>query len=183
MSLINDALKRASKSDQYLARNPGTYEYVEAVAEPPRRTLSPWGMVGLVIALGLAVCFIWQCWEASRWSGVPKEEDAVVEEPAAPAVIQPKVVAQAPAPAPQPVAPAPATNAAPAAPPPKPVEPPWPVDLKVSVIFYSQTNARALINGQTVRVGDTLGGIRITDIMKDGVSVEWQGKSKDVMME
>ena len=47
-------------------------------------------------------------------------------------------------------------------------------------IFFRATNPLALINGKTVGVGEDVDGIRVTQIEKDRVTVEWNGKMKEL---
>jgi hypothetical protein len=135
------------------------------------------------LALGLAVWFFWQLWAASH-SPAPTHLEAipvVAPKPAPPPVIReeippPQVAAPAPAPAPVPtLSPAPAPLE-----PAKPVEPAWPADLKLTGIFFRKTNPLALINGKTVGVGDDMDGIRVTKIENDRVTVEWNGKVREL---
>jgi hypothetical protein len=50
-------------------------------------------------------------------------------------------------------------------------------------IFFGKTNARAIINGQTVGIGSQIHGISVTKIENDRVTVEWHGKVKELMVE
>jgi hypothetical protein len=173
MSLINEALKRASQSDRNRPRPAETRARMESVADPrePSLSLALWG--GIVLALGLAGWLFWHLWNTGH--------------PAAPAAVQP-VAAAAPEPAPAqvvsqtvppPVA-APPPAPAPAA---TPAEQAWPADLKVMGIFFSKSNPRALISGRTVGPGDQIDGIRVTGIATDRVWVEWNGQVKELMMQ
>jgi hypothetical protein len=183
MSLINDALKRASQSDRERPRRPETHASMEPAADGPSRALPMLLACGGILALGLAGWFIWQGWSVNH-----SPEPVKVETP---------VIATAqPAPTPPPTAPksaavtiieATATGApepAPAPPEPqKPVQAPWPADLKLSGIFFNATNPRSLINGTVVHMNDVIEGIRVTKIEKDSVTVEWNGQVKEIRME
>jgi hypothetical protein len=50
-------------------------------------------------------------------------------------------------------------------------------------IFFNQRNPRALINGKTVAQGEEVGGIRVTKIEADRVTVEWNGRVKEMIMQ
>jgi hypothetical protein len=189
MSLLNDALKRASQSDRSRARPAPARVFLEPVADRRGQSLALALGAGSVLALGLAGWFFWQLWAASH--------------PPAPAHVEP-LAAVAPIPAPAPViraeipppptvavsppqvdapipAPAPVPTPAPAPPAPaKPVEPAWPATLKLTGIFFRETNPLALISGKTVGVGDEIDGIRVTKIENDRVTVEWNGKVKEL---
>jgi hypothetical protein len=54
--------------------------------------------------------------------------------------------------------------------------------LKLRGIFIRKTNPLALINGRTVGEGDLVRGIRVTKIESDRVTVEWNGKVKELRM-
>jgi len=185
MSLINDALKRASKTDRDRARSTETHASMQPVAERPGGSLSLVLAGVVVLALGLAGWFFWQWWNASHPPTSVQREIVttvtpapVVQKVAPPPVVTPppaKVAAPAPAPVPEP-APAPA-------PPAKPALVAWPVELKLMGIFFSKTNPRAIINGKTLVVDDEIQGIRVTKIEHDQVTVEWNGQVKKLVME
>ncbi len=191
MSMLNDALKRASQSDRSRAR-PAQPAQPRVVVQPPivRRgqTLAMALVAGSVFALGLAVWFFWQLSSTSHSPALANVEPvaAVAPKPAPPQVIQtevpppPALTVSPPEGAAQTAAPTPEPAAAPA--PAKPVEPAWPAELKLSGIFFRQNNPLALINGKTVGVGDEIKGIRVTKIESDRVTVEWNGKAKELLV-
>jgi hypothetical protein len=186
MSLINDALKRASQSDRNRARPTEPHARVKPVAERRERSLSLVLGIAIVLVLGLAGWFFGQWWSASHPSAPAKVESAAAAPPQlAPAPVVHEVIPPPVAiPQPLPVAvvtPAPAP--APPPPPAKPVAPAWPADLKLKGIFFSKANPRALINGKTVVVGDEINGIRVTKIEEDKVTVEWNGQVKELVIE
>jgi type II secretory pathway component PulC len=176
MSLINDALRRASQSDKDRARATPSLIRMEP-APVAQRSVMPWILaMGVVIALVLASWFFWQGAKA-RQAAVDK---VVVVVP--PPKIEPvheiaPVIIVPPKPAPVVVQPAPA----PAPPPPvvvKEAPEPWPSDLKLKGIFYNRTNPRALINGRSLAVGDTVEGARVAKIEPDQVTLEWKGQTQ-----
>ena len=197
MSLINDALKRASQSDRNRPRPAHTHTAMEPVADRRDRTLSLVLGACVILALALAALFFWQWWNVGLQTKIKPIADVAPK--AAPAPVVPvasvaPVVPVAPVvhevvpppvatPSPQPVVPTPVPVPAPAPPPAKPVEEKWPADLKVMGIFFSKTNPRALINGKTIHVGDLIAGIRVTKIENDRVTVEWNGRVKELMLE
>jgi hypothetical protein len=188
MSLINDALKRASQSDRNRAPTIQPRAPMEPAASRPGQSSSVALGAGIVLALGLAGwCFsLW--WHTGRSPAPSKVEPvAAVAPKPAPVPIVREVVAPPvaiPAPPPQVVAATPAPAPAPApAPPAKPVEEVWPENLKVMGIFFNKINPRALISGQTVGEGEEISGIRIAKINHDSVTVEWHGQVKELVIE
>ena len=186
MSLINDALKRASQSDRNRARPAETHAAMEPAAHRRSPTLPLVLGIGIVLALGLAGWCFWQWWSASHPSAPARVESAsVARKPTlAPA---PLTHAAVPPPFSNPPpqkafvpAPAPETNPPPPA---NPVVEAWPVDLKLMGIFFNKTDPRALINRTMVGVGDEIEGIRVTKIETDKVTVEWNGQVKELIME
>jgi hypothetical protein len=193
MSLLNDALKRASQSDRSRQFPAPARVPVEPLVEQRGKSLALALGAGSVVTLGLALWFFWQLW-ATRHPPALAKVGAVavvapdpapvpvirVEMPPPPAMAAslPPVAAPTPVPAP---APTPAPAPAPAAPA-RPVEPAWPADLKLRGIFIRKTNPLALINGRTVGEGDLVRGIRVTKIESDRVTVEWNGKVKELRM-
>lgn len=192
MSLINDALKRASQSDRNRPRQPETRAAMQPVVEPRGRSLLIAGWLVVVVVVGLASWFLAQWWYPSQPPAHEMVEShaAVAPKPAPapaaheampPPVKTPPPQAAAPAPVP---APAPVVAPAPAPPPSaKPVVEAWPVELKLMGIFFSKTNPRALINGKTLSEGDEINGIRVTKIEHDQVTVEWRGQVKELLTE
>jgi hypothetical protein len=93
----------------------------------------------------------------------------------------PSIREPAPAPAPSAAAPAPAepsppVNAAPAATGPFPT-------VKLQGIFYRLRNPTVLIDGETVKLGDTLaGGVKLVQINRLEIKVEWKGQTKTVAL-
>ncbi|MGA2175549.1 MAG: hypothetical protein ABSH38_11270 [Verrucomicrobiota bacterium] len=211
MSLINDALRRASQADR---NRPSQAALPRPMlpADAGRNAQISWVLPGIVaVALALAGLFFWKWWEASH--------PIVAANPAlAPASALKVVAAPAPPPAPAAVArettpPPPTPVATPAAKPgeatqailsydrmtaatapanAKPaeaiptaasVEAAWPTELTLKGIFYSKANPRALINGKTVGPGESVGGVLVARIEMDRVIVEWNGQTKNLMLD
>jgi hypothetical protein len=185
MSMLNDALKRASQTDRDRQRPIPARVPAEPAAEPPGKNLALALGMGSVLALAVAVWFFWQLLSASRQSALAQLEAAPVEAPklAPPPGISTEILPQGimTEPPPPRVAPAPGLEAAPVAPA-RPVEAAWPADLKLTGIFFRQTNPLALISGKTLGVGDEIDGIRVTKIENNRVTVEWNGKAKELMV-
>jgi type IV secretory pathway VirB10-like protein len=188
MSMLNDALKRASQTDRERQRPipvPARVS-IEPVADPRGKSLAMAMVAGSVLALGLAAWFFGQVLFA-------RHPDAIVGAEAAPVVppesVPPPVVSEAPTvPAvvmasPPPMA-APDPTPAPAPEPPaRPVEPAWPANLKLTGIFFRKNNPLALISGKTVAVGEEINGVRVKKIEKDRVTLEWNGRMRELLVD
>jgi hypothetical protein len=185
MSLINDALKRASESDRNRppqAALPRLMQPVAAIPRQPPAKRRPRQVFWLVAAIALEVFGLvlagWYCWK--WWDAA---HPIVATAPAAPR----QLTAAAPPPAPNPASVVPGNpppSATAAAAPAPPVSDPdgWPVNLSVRAIFYDKTSPRALVNGRMVGPGDKVDGVLVTGIQIDRVLVEWNGKSKEITM-
>jgi len=206
MSLINDALRRASQTEKDRARQASAPIGMEAVPAARSSRLTIVLAATVVIALLLAGLFFWQWWKMRNIRPAETRETnifpPVTLQVAAPPVVVPKPAPVAPpapvkpAPAPVVVAPPPVV-AAPVAPPiappvAAPVAPPvtapaipavWPVELKLNAIFFSRTNPRALISGTIYGVGDDIQGVVVKKIGIDKVTLEWSGHTKELFLE
>jgi hypothetical protein len=183
MSLINDALKRASQSDRNRPIQAGLPRPMQPVAARPGNGNS-WLLAAIIVAvLGFALAgwFLW------KWRNPTNPTVAVAPiQPAQTIATTPPPVATAPAPIVRESPPPPATPvaAAPVIPtPPVPVaKPNWPIELTVKAIFYSKIHPRALVNGTTVEPGDKIDGVLVTGIDPDRVLVEWNGETRELVM-
>jgi hypothetical protein len=189
MSLINDALKRASQSEKNRPRDPGSHSAMQPVPES-RRSLVPVLLgVWIFILLALAGWFVWRSLlhRGSPQPAVASARQGASVAPAPPPKVEPAPV-PAPVPAPQPapvvvtpppvVTPAPLPSVASAkegAPQPQPFP-----ELKLQGIFYNRTNPKAAINGQIRAQNELIGDVRILTITQDKVTVEWNGQTKDL---
>ncbi len=184
MSLINDALKRASQSDKNRSAQAGLPRPMQPVAARPGNG-NTWLVAAIVVAvLGFALAgwFLW------KWRGATTLP-TVAANPVQPAQMIP-ATPPPPSPAPAPIvrenpppsaAPVAATPVIPI--PPVPVaKPSWPIELTVKAIFYSKIHPRALVNGTTVEPGDKIEGILVTGIEPDRVLVKWNSETRELVM-
>jgi hypothetical protein len=162
MSQVHDALQRAGGSDKNRPRQPEVQGRLKSAGDGEGSSLGLWVVV--VLVLGGAGWFFWHWWSARHQPPTAKKAP---------------IVAAAPNPAPAPDVNA--TDAAPSAPATQ-ADAAWPAELKLMGIIASATNPMALINGQTVGVGDVIEGIRVTKIDRDKVVLEWNGQVKELRM-
>lgn len=154
MSLINDALKRAKRSQQQRPpESPATPPLPPLTAPVQSEPHSNAGWIFLVILLISIACFFVGMAIATR---KPVMETTVVTNivQVAAAPVAPKIIPLQ-------------TNTAPAPAPPSP--PPSP--LRLEGIFYNASAPQAIVNGQTVYAGDNVDGFHIKKISKDTVSL------------
>ena len=189
MSLINDALKRASQSEKSRPRDAGLPPAMQPVPETRRSVVPAVAGVAIVALLGAAGWFVWRAL-AHRDNHAPAPAQITTRPlvPAPPAKVEPApALVPAPTPAPVVVTPPPDTN--PPAPPPAPVVAPTPApqppsfpELKLEGIFYNRSNPRAAINGELRRENEQVGEVRIVTITSNKVTVEWNGQTRDLIM-
>jgi hypothetical protein len=160
MSQINEVLKRAKKSQKQ--QPPPLPPGAPPLPPVEPQSSSSMGWLVLIILIIAIACFFIGLAFATRKP--PTEATVTVTN-----VVQ---VAAAP------VAPAPATNVI--VPPPKPAPP----ALKLEGILYDPTQPpQAIVNGQTVYVGDTVNGFRVKTISKNNVSfVASDGTEKNLVL-
>jgi hypothetical protein len=65
---------------------------------------------------------------------------------------------------------------------PPPAPPAFPA-LKLQSIFFNRNNPKAAINGQIHGQNELMGDVRILTITPDRVTVEWNGQTKDLILE
>jgi hypothetical protein len=196
MSLINDALKRASETPGSPPLPPSeTARAFEPAPKPPSQIPIIIFPILLFFILAFAAYFLVRGSldreRKSALQSVRARQKAAVEpqsevDPAptvavAPAPADPKPSSKTPDVAPPPVVQpkpsptvAPAVAAAPVAN--TQLSPSGP--LKVQGIFYSLKNPAAVINSKMVHVGDHVGDARVTAIDKDSVTLESDGQKK-----
>jgi hypothetical protein len=202
MSLINDALKRASKVQPPPPPTP--------VAETPlrpveyRRSSPAWLVAAIVpLVLVLACVAFYKGWQAQRTAHLsagtmpvaarepvapPTENpdgqtpDQPAGSPRASTAMQPRSKTPARAPAP-----ATASNDAPASTNdlvfgPEPAKPTFPV-VRLQGVFYRSTNPLVMINAKTLRIGEKIAGVKVVAIDRESVTLEWNGETKVLTLE
>lgn len=221
MSLINDALKRASQSQKERAQTtpppaaPPLQPVEHAPPAGPPRYLVP---VLVVLVLGLSGWAFWKWWEVRQsptLATLPKLASAtpdraqtgspathrlnpsteiqvntnpvmrpspppaaVTPPPSTPIQTAPSPTAAVVTPAP---APAPDTNTATAAADTAPAKRSFP-ELKLQGIFYRLRNPSVMINNQTLYKGDAVEGAKVVAIEREGVTLEFDGQKKTLLM-
>jgi hypothetical protein len=163
MSRINDALKRAQRAQQKHPPPPGTkMPGLLPVASRPGSVIG-WILPGVIGFLIVAAClFIGMALVTRTVTKTAGKPRLLAAQPANPAVV--------PAPAPAPAAPPPPASPQPSPPPPPP--PPPPPEPKLQGIVYAATRPWAIVDGQTVHVGDRLGEFRVKAISPRDVTLE-----------
>ena len=165
MSRINDALKRAQRAQRQNLPLPG--------ADMPRRPLIQsgpgnaisWILPGVIGFLIVAAClFIGMALFTRTVTKAASRPEVVAQQPANP--IPASVPVRAPTPA-RATAPPPASPRLSQPPPPPP--PPEP---KLQGIVYAAKGAWAIVDGQTVHVGDRFGDFRVKEISPRNVTLE-----------
>lgn len=193
MSLINDALRRASQNTK---REPNEIPNMQPNLRQAPKSGGPGMLIILIcfVLAGAATLGVWAYWNKKYKNGKPAEATATTgAKPAATTNNNPiakaagtltkvqaannegeAAAAAMQTPAPAPAAPAPVTQPAPA-----PAQQPQPAAARpsdgsprVQAIFYSANNPSAMINGRTVRNGDTLDGMVILQIKPKSVQVQ-----------
>lgn len=207
MSLINDALKRATRTQTTtIPIDPEPVTPMQPV-EYRRRGLPWYFFPALLVILATACWFIVKGVQARRQSADPaaspilvkaREPKAETPEPSttsapvmeAPLTI-PSGVPSTPATTPAPSrttqteagsATTPASTTAPQTVPEPPAEPPKPA-YKLQGIFFRQANPTAMINGKTVWVGSRVDGATVKDITRDNLTIEVNGQTTVLTLE
>jgi len=172
MSLINDALKRASQS-QPPPPPTGPPNMGPTPEDPPPKLpyyIVPIAFVGLVL---VGFWFVVKGVELARRSGSPTNTVAARETPEArPVTGEESLNADLPSSSDTPVEPA-----APLTPPP----PTFP-NLKLQALFYRPRNPSVVINSQTLRVGQSVDGVKILSIGSQAVKVQWKGETRELVL-
>ena len=169
MSRINDALKRAQRAQQKHAPAPDAKTpRLLPVASRPGSVIG-WilpGVIGfLIMAAGLFIGMALVTRTVTKTAGKPR---LVAAQPVNPVVVPAPVPASTPAPA-APPPPRSSVSPQPSQPPPPP---PLPPELKLQGIVYAATRPWAIVNGQTVHVGDRLGDFQVKAISPRDVTLE-----------
>ena len=196
MSLINDALKRATRNQpttQALAPEPA------APMQPVeyRRRGLPWYFFpALLVILAAASWFIVKGVQARRQSSDPAGSPVLVKareskpETPAPSATAPGAEAPMPTGATSTTPPAPSgtvsaetrptptvrSATAPQPVPEPPAEPPKPA-YKLQGIFFRPANPSAMVNGKSVWVGSQVDGATVKTITRDNLTIEVNGQT------
>jgi len=207
MSLINEALKRASQSQRLQGSSPapGTpLKPAETRTRSPNSALSLAPIVILALA-GVAGWFFWKYWQANHPSAAPIAASqppatgpAVAGTPAGPPAPSPAKPVAAHAAGSNPTAPPAAvttkppvprtTTAPPSANPPAavhpspPEAPPAKVEfppLRLQIIYFRMSKPEVMLNGQLLTIGDSLdNGVKVVAIDRQSVTLELNGQRK-----
>jgi len=172
MSLINDALKRAKDAQQNSPPPRAPAPQLPPAAVAPVEKSGVWMTVPLIIVV-CAIAGLFFVWQNRQKTAA--REPAAEPKPAAPipVVSQPKPPVQPVAiSTPAPVAPAPKT--------PVPVPIASAPPLKLQAIFFAPGRSTAIINGKTVRVGNTFRGYRVMAITESSATLA-SGTETNVM--
>ena len=169
MSRINDALKRAQRAQRINPPPPGANRprLLPAAAKPGNaiRWILP-GLIGfLIVAACLFIGMAFVARTVTKAAGRPQHSAATPLSP---------TPTSAPVPAPAtPPAPPPQASSTPA-PPPSPPPPlsPTPPEPKLQGIVLGTSRPWAIVDGQTVHVGDRLGEFRVKDIAPRNITLE-----------
>jgi hypothetical protein len=203
MSLINDALKRATQAPS-AATGPAPEPNSPMQPVDYRRTSLPWYFFpSLLLILAGACWFIVKGLDSSRAPGLtvharepqpatdtasgpnsdPTADLVAAGFPTAPAdnsytptQLPHRNFSLEDSPA---VAPATDTPAPPAAVP----ESPKPSSFKLQGIFFRATNPSATVNGKNVTVGSRINGATVTSITRDGVTLDAEGQTTVLTLE
>jgi hypothetical protein len=160
MSRINDALKRAQQAQKKQTPAPDAKTpRLLPVASRPGSVIG-WilpGVIGfLIMAAGLFIGMALVTRTVTKTAGKPR---LLAAQPVNPVVVPAPTTAPAPAPAAPP-------------PPASPPQSPPPPEPKLQGIVYAATRPWAIVDGQTVHVGDRLGEFRVKAISQRSVTLE-----------
>ncbi len=200
MSLINDALKRASKANPPPPSSPNQVEAPLLPAEHRRPSASRllWPLLGLVLAS--AVWFFVKGWQAGNVGNLSANQTPVLARE--PVIInypgtlknsaaqvstsqnQARTNVSAARPAPANSTGLAAVNSATSVPatavePAKPSFPP----VRLQGIFYRPKNPSVMINSKTLLVGEKVAKVKVLAITRDSVTLEWNGETKVLTLE
>ena len=189
MSLINDALKRATQTQPPGSVPPAIIKepMLPASAAHNAPGLPVYFVPVLLFVISGACFFLWKGWQTTNQNQVASNAIiAKAREPVALPEVAPEEniaipanrvfsVDDEPAPAPALVTPAaPPANPAPVAEPARPAAP----ALKLQGIFYRPSNPSAVVNNKTVFLGDSVGNSRVKAIDRQSVTLERDGATQ-----
>jgi hypothetical protein len=161
MSLVNDALKRATEAQKTIAPAPGHPLPLRPVESAQQQKKG----IGLVLPATLLTILV-----AATFSlglATQKNRSTPVQPPARNMVVASSIAAPAPQVALKPNTTVAATQGTPTTNPPTPVveaAPPKPAPLKLQAVFFTPPRSLAIINGKRVYVGDSVHEMRVVAI-------------------
>jgi len=147
MSLINDALKQARQAPPRTP--PGSLPPLQPAAHSESSPLAVWLVPAIIIILVFAAIFF------IGWAAAHRTVHSIVSAPSDPETAQPVETVSAPV-------------AVPAPPAPVATSPDLP---KLQGIFYSPTAPSAIMDGKTIRPGDSFKGYKVKEISKSTVTL------------
>jgi len=162
MSRINDALKRAQKEQQINPPRPEGSMPRFLPIEPEPGSIVRWLLPGAIGCLVVAACVLAGMLLFSRHAS------PAAAKPNSSAPITNVVLAAIPGPASAPLIQTPAAASRSASPQPSPI----PSEPKLQGIIYSVARPWAIVDGQTVRVGDRLGDFLVTAISPRDITLK-----------
>ena len=163
MSRINDALKRAQRAQRQNLPLPGANMPRRPPVQSGPGNAIGWILPGVIGFLIVAAClFIGMALLTRTVTKAASGPKLAAEQPANPTPAAPPVRAPTPAPAATPPPPASA----------QPSQTPPPPGPKLQGIVYAATGAWAIVDGQTVHVGDRLDNFRVRAISPRNVTLE-----------
>ena len=175
MSLINDALKRATQAQPAVPPPAQTSAPMEP-AVPVRPPGTPAYFVPvLLVTLSLSCWFLVKAWDTRRSD---KGESMLATTPR---VVMARELRPPPedtaSPVPVPDSSAPDAAAAATGNESAPLEPPKPA-FKLQGIFYRPSRPSAVVNTKTVFIGDRIAGAKVKRITMDSVTLEIDGRTE-----
>ena len=185
MSLINDALKRATQTQPPGSTPPAIIKepMLPASAAHYAPGLPVYFVPVLLFVISGACFFLWKGWQGTSQNQVASNTIiAKAREPIALPEVAPEEIIAIPAnrvftveddPTPTP-APAEVTPAAPVEEPAKPVA----ATYRLQGIFYRPSNPSAVVNNKTVFLGDSVSGSRVKAIDRQSVTLERDGTTQ-----
>ena len=177
MSLINDALKRASEAQQQAPPPSSPGPQFRPVEPGPR--LSRFGLLLPFAGAAAALLGLFFAWEVLQKNDSPRTVEAKTQFGAATLTAAPE------RPAPEPARPiATQTTSEPIAqkeptvtPPAVKEAPPKPAPLKLQAIVFNPARPSAIVSGRTLFIGDRIGEFRVVAITQENATLVGAGQT------
>jgi len=179
MSLINDALKRASEAQQQAPPPSSPGPQFRPVEPGPR--LSRFGLLLPFAGAAAALLGLFFAWEVLQKNDSPRTVEAKMQ-----AAVGAAGVPTAPQrPPPEPARPSatqttsePVAQKEPAVTPPAVKEaPPKPAPLKLQAIVFNPARPSAIVSGRTLFIGDRIGELRVVAITQENIKLVGAGQT------